>query len=106
VVAAWSYHPQADALTDWRQQAAAKAESDPTYQQIGIRQVSYRGYNAADWEFIDTYQGVLTHVIDRTFIVQPGHLAYAIELYGPEAQWPSVFPGMWQELMTSFQPAS
>jgi len=48
--------------------------------------VSYRGYNAADWEFTNVYQGVLTQVIDRTFIVRPGRLAYAVELYGPQSR--------------------
>jgi len=103
-VVAWSHHPQPDALADWRQQAAAKAAADPSYQQIRIQRVTYRGYNAADWEFTNIYQGVLTHVIDRTFIVQPGHLAYALELYGPDAQWPAVYPSLWQRLLASFEP--
>jgi eukaryotic-like serine/threonine-protein kinase len=106
VVVAWTTHPQADQLADWRQQSAAKAQSDPTYQQIRIQRVTYRGYNAADWEFTNIYQGELTHVIDRGFIVQPGHLAYAIELYGPSAQWPPVYASMWASLVTSFEPAA
>lgn len=105
VVIAWTAHPQTDQLTDWRQQAASKAESDPTYQQIRIHRVTYRGYNAADWEFTNIYQGELTQIIDRGFIVQPGHLAYAIEFYGPAAQWPAVYASMWNELVRSFQPA-
>jgi len=106
VVVAWSTHPQADALTDWRQQAAAKATADSSYQQISIRRVSYRGYNAADWQFIDIYQGVRIRAIDRTFIVRPGQLSYAIELYGPASQWPAVRASIWRPLVTSFQPAS
>jgi hypothetical protein len=106
VVVAWTRHPRPDQLADWRQQAAAKAQADPTYQQISIRRVTYRGYNAADWEFTNVYQGELTHVIDRGFIVQPGHLAYAIELYGPDATWPPVFASMWNELVSSFEPGS
>jgi hypothetical protein len=106
VVVAWTTHPQADQLSDWRQQSAAKAQSDLTYQEIRIQRVSYRGYDAADWEFTNIYQGELTHVIDRGFIVQPGHLAYAIELYGSNAQWPPVYASMWTELVTSFEPAA
>ena len=106
VVVAWGRHPQPDALADWRQQAAAKARADPTYQQIRVQRVSYRGYNAADWEFTNMYQGELTHVLDRTFIVEPGRLAYAIELYGPAAQWAPVHARMWNELMNSFEPSS
>jgi hypothetical protein len=52
------------------------------------------------------YQGVLTHVYDRTFIVQPGHLGYALELYGPDAEWAPVYASMWNQLVNSFEPAS
>ncbi len=106
LVVAWSTHPQADALADWQQQAAEKAAADSSYRQISIRQVSYRGYNAADWQFTNIYQGVRIRVIDRTFIVPPGQVSYAIELYGPANQWLAVYRSIWQPLVTSFQPAS
>jgi eukaryotic-like serine/threonine-protein kinase len=106
VVVAWSRTPAADALADWRQQAAGKAAADPTYRQILVQRVTYRGYNAADWEFANQFNGGLTRVIDRTFIVRPGQLGYAIELYGPAASWPSVYATLWQRLLTSFEPAS
>ena len=106
VVIAWTAHPQPDALADWRQQATALAGTDQTYQQISIRRVSYRGYNTADWEFTNMYRGVLTHVLDRGFIVQPGRLGYAIELYGPDAGWGPVHASIWNGLVRSFQPAS
>jgi hypothetical protein len=106
LVVAWSTHPQADALADWQHQAAAKAAADSTYRQISISQVSYRGYNAADWQFTNIYQGVSIRAIDRTFIVRPGQLSYAIELYGPARQWQAVYASIWQHLVTSFQPSS
>ncbi len=106
LVVAWSPHSQADALADWQHQAAAKAAADSSYRQISIRRVSYRGYNAADWQFTNIYQGVRIRVIDRTFIVRPGQLSYAIELYGPASQWHAVYASIWQPLVTSFQPAS
>jgi len=106
VVIAWSTDPQADALADWQQAAALQKKTNLSYQQISIRQVIYRSYNAADWQFTDIYQGVLVRVIDRTFIVRPGQLAYAIELSGPAPQWPKVYASMWQRLVNSFQPAS
>jgi eukaryotic-like serine/threonine-protein kinase len=104
-VVAWSTHPQADALADWQQQAAGKAAADPSYQQISIRRVRYRGYNAADWQFIDIYQGVRIRAIDRTFIVR-AELSYAIELYGPASQWFAVYASIWRPQVTGFRPAS
>ena len=105
LVVAWSTHPQADALADW-QHAAAKAAADSSYRQISIRRVSYRGYNAADWQFTNIQQGVRIRAIDRTFIVRRGQLSYAIELYGPANKWLAVYKSLWHHLVTSFQPAS
>jgi hypothetical protein len=106
LVVAWSTHPQANALADWQQQAARKAAADSSYRQISIHRVSYRSYNAADWQFIDIYQGVRIRVIDRTFIVRAGQLAYTIELSGPASHWLAVYASIWRPLVTSFRPAS
>jgi hypothetical protein len=102
----WTTTPQPDQLTDWRQQAAYKAQTDPSYRQLAIQRVSYRGYNCANWEFSSSYQGQAIHVLDRGFIVTPGALAYAIELYGPQASWRSIRAGTWTGLLDSFTPAS
>jgi hypothetical protein len=60
--------------------------------------VIYRGHNTADWEFTNMYQGRLTHVLDRGFIVTPGRLGYAIELYGPDTGWSAVRASVWEGL--------
>jgi hypothetical protein len=72
ILVEWTDTPKADAYTDWEQQAAAKAATDLTYQQISIERVTYRGWNAADWEFINNYDGEETPVLDRGFVVDPG----------------------------------
>src|SRR5690242_347256 len=105
ILVAWNTQPKPDALADWRNQAALKARSDPTYQQIAIRRVPYRGWNAADWEFTNMYKGQLTHVLDRSFIVTPGSLGYAIDLSGPDAGWPPVRARLWAHLVRTFSPA-
>jgi hypothetical protein len=101
----WTTTPRPDQLADWRQQAAYKARTDPAYRQLAIDRVSYRGYNCANWEFADSDGGQAIHVLDHGFIVRPGALAYAIELYGPEAGWRDVHAGMWTGLLKSFTPA-
>jgi serine/threonine protein kinase len=106
VLVGWTTHPRPDQLADWKQQAAYKARSDRTYQQIGIWRVSYRSYSAADWEFTDMPPGrQLIHVLDQGFIVTPGRLAYAIDLSGPVASWSSVRASIWEELLRTFKPA-
>jgi serine/threonine protein kinase len=103
---AWTTHPKPDAYGDWQQQSAATAQRDPSYQLIGIQRISYRGWSAADWEFLAMHDGQPYHFLDRGLIVRPGQLAYAIELYGPQAQWPSVKASIWAGLTATFQPAA
>jgi Protein kinase domain len=102
---AWTTHPEGDQLADWKEQSSARSGSDPTYQPISIRRVFYRGYDAADWEFSEVREGRLTRVIDRGFIARPGRLAYAIELYGPAAEWPAVYARLWPGLVRTFEGA-
>jgi hypothetical protein len=44
-------------------------------------------------------------VLDRGFIVTPGRLGYAIELYGPDAGWPAVHTRVWEGLLQTFMPS-
>jgi hypothetical protein len=105
IVVGWGHKPKPDALTDSEQHAAAAATVNPAYRQIRITRVSYRGYNAADWEFTSDYLGVPTHYLDRDIIVDPGHLGYALELYGPPSQWPATHASIWGHLLATFRPA-
>jgi eukaryotic-like serine/threonine-protein kinase len=54
-----------DAVQDRKDAARDFARRHPSYQEISIEAVDYRGYEAADWEF--TYEGL--HVVDRVFVV-------------------------------------
>ena len=59
-----------DAVADREAQAEDFADRHPTYEEIRIEAVDYRGYEAADWEF--TYEGL--HVLNRVFVVDgTGH---------------------------------
>ncbi len=101
----WSKITGPSALGSWQQLDALHAKDDPTYQRIDLHQVTYRGYDAAAWEFTDIHDGVLTHVLDWGFVVNPGVLGYAIELYGPQADWPDVYDSIWNKILASFVPA-
>jgi eukaryotic-like serine/threonine-protein kinase len=102
----WTSHPRGSQLADWRQQAAAKAAADPTYRQLAVRPVRYRGDQAADWQFSNVVAGHRVRVTDLGFVVTPGRLAYAIELYGPPAGWTAVYRALWGGVLASFTPAS
>ncbi|MCW2621930.1 MAG: serine/threonine protein kinase, partial [Frankiales bacterium] len=56
---------QPDAVADRQRQARSFAAAHPTYREVALGPATYRGYEAADWEF--TYEGL--HVLDRVFVV-------------------------------------
>ena len=56
---------QPDAVADREAQAEDFERRHPSYEEIRIDPVDYRGYEAADWEF--TYEGL--HVLNRVFVV-------------------------------------
>lgn len=101
----WSRKTGTQALPPWQRQAAAFARNDPTYQLIELQQVTYRSYNSAVWEFTNVYNGVPTQDIDFGFIVKPHIQGYAIELYGPQADWSAVYGSIWNNILATFTPA-
>ncbi len=108
VLVEWTNTPHTDAAATWEELSSGKAASDSSYHEIFIKPVQYRDYStAADWEFTDDYPaGQNNEFFDRGFVVHPGTLGFAIELYGPYDQFRSVFSSLWQNLVTSFKPAS
>ncbi|HXS63370.1 MAG TPA: hypothetical protein VN767_10875 [Streptosporangiaceae bacterium] len=108
IVVEWTNTPQTDAAATWQQLSSGKAASDSSYHEIFIKPVQYRDYSTtADWEFTDDYPaGQHNEFFDRGFVVHPGTLGFAIELYGPADQFQSVYSSLWQNLVTTFHPAS
>jgi hypothetical protein len=82
---------QPDAVADRRQQARSFAQRHPSYEEISIQSVDYRGYEAADWEF--TYEGL--RVINRVFVVDgTGHSLFFQTKQGDFAQARADFDGI------------
>jgi serine/threonine protein kinase len=101
----WSRITGPSALGSWKELNGDSIKNgDPGYQLIALHQVSYRGYDAAVWEFTDIRDGVLTHVIDWGFVVKPGVLGFAIALKGPESDWQPVYSSIWEPILNSFRP--
>jgi hypothetical protein len=64
---------QPDAVADRERAAVGFAQRNPSYEEISIEEVDYRGYEAADWQF--TYSGL--QVVNRVFVVgRTGHSLY------------------------------
>jgi hypothetical protein len=50
-----------------------------------LTKVSYRGYDAADWEFTFSRNGTIRHVIYRAVVVNGA--SYGLYLSAPDQQW-------------------
>lgn len=96
--------PAADAVADWRQQEPSVAARLENYERIGeIEAVDFRGWEAADWEFVfGRSQG--TRVLNRNVIPAPDQ-AYALYWSVPASQWDAMLP-VHEQVVASFQPAS
>ena len=71
-------------LTGAEQQFAAKAVYKP-YARVRLENISFRGLDAADWEFTFTLNGQLRHVVYRGVVT--GGTSYGIYLSTPADRW-------------------
>ncbi|GAA3374522.1 hypothetical protein GCM10020367_38720 [Streptomyces sannanensis] len=100
----WTSTPKDNPVSDWLNQETGMRRGG--YQRVKIDAVDYRGWNAADWEFTFSENGVRRHSVDRGFVVN-GHLGYGIMYTAKDADWNS--SATQQTLATffsTFQPSS
>ncbi len=79
-------HPKPDSLRDWQEQEAYGSRNFPGYQRIRLARVPYKGWDAADWEFLWTPSGGPLHVLDRNVRVSDRR-AYALYWSVPAGDW-------------------
>jgi hypothetical protein len=53
---------------------------------------------------LSSYTWVQVVTEQGSFIVTPGRLGYAIELYGPDTGWSAVRASVWEGLLQTFMP--
>jgi serine/threonine protein kinase len=93
--------PKPDAKTDWENQEKSVSRRLPNYHRIRIDAVTYRDYNAADWEF--TWGSGPTHVLNRG--MNTGAKGYALYWSTPERQW-DTSRAIFKVITNSFEPAN
>ncbi|HEY5837319.1 serine/threonine-protein kinase [Streptomyces sp.] len=84
----WNHTPGPSALGAWRDSARSARGSMSGYRQIALEQVSYRGYDAADWEYERQLSGKQVHVLNRGMVTDPDH-GYALLFTAPAGDWNS-----------------
>ncbi|MER6080331.1 serine/threonine-protein kinase [Streptomyces sp. NPDC001833] len=99
---AWTSTPKDDPVADWENQERYMVRSQ--YQKIRIAEVSYRGWNTADWEFTYVDGGTKYHTIDRGFVVSSKQ-GYALMYTAKADDWSSELrEDTWKTLAASFDP--
>jgi len=99
-----SDQPKANALADWRQQAANRQGTYPGYHLILLQSVRYpQAEQAADWEFTYNRNGVTVQVLNRNILANARH-AYALYWSTPASDW-NAYYHYFQVFAATFRPA-
>jgi serine/threonine protein kinase len=99
-----SDQPKANALADWRQQAASRQGTYPGYHLILLQSVRYpQAEQAADWEFTYNRNGVTVQVLNRNILANARH-AYALYWSTPVSDW-NAYYHYFQVFAATFRPA-
>ncbi|MFG2960515.1 serine/threonine-protein kinase [Streptomyces sp. NPDC048291] len=99
---AWTSTPKDDPVADWKNQERYMVRSQ--YQKIRIADVSYRGWNTADWEFTYVDGGTEYRTVDRGFVVSSKQ-GYALMYTAKADDWSSELrKDTWKTLTASFEP--
>jgi hypothetical protein len=99
-----SDQPKANALADWRQQAANRQGTYPGYHLILLKSVRYpQAEQAADWEFTYNRNGVMVQVLNRNILANARH-AYALYWSTPASDW-NAYYHYFQVFAATFRPA-
>jgi len=99
-----SDQPKANALADWRQQAANRQGTYPGYHLILLQSVRYpQAEQAADWEFTYNRNGVTVQVLNRNILANARH-AYALYWSTPVSDW-NAYYHFFQVFAATFRPA-
>ena len=99
-----SDQPKANALADWRQQAANRQGTYPGYHLILLQSVRYpQAEQAADWEFTYNRNGITVQVLNRNILANARH-AYALYWSTPASDW-NAYYHYFQVFAATFRPA-
>jgi hypothetical protein len=93
-----------DPYEDWLAQQPSVSRQLPGYRDDRIRPLRYRGWPAADWEYIWGRPGSLTHVLNRN-VVPNDDRAYALYFSTPHAEWERDRAEYFTVFVETFSPA-
>jgi eukaryotic-like serine/threonine-protein kinase len=100
----WTTSPGSSPEGAWETQAESFAAGHEGYQEIGITPTTYRGYDAAVWEFIYSEGGARLHAADLGFVIGDDY-GFALYFQTHEEDW-AASQQLFEQLKSAFRPPS
>ena len=97
----WTDEPGPDPVAAWRNQAQNFAVQQAGYQELRIEATTFKGHNAAEWEFRSLDKGIVRHALDIGMVT--GRYGAALFAAAPETRWQSLQTTL-DTFRASFQP--
>jgi eukaryotic-like serine/threonine-protein kinase len=84
----WTDDPAADPVADWEANERGFAERQDAYERVRLEPATYRGEDAALWEYTYRDGGADLHALNLNLLA--GDRAYALNLQAPAEDWDEV----------------
>lgn len=97
----WTDEPGDSAEEAWRQQSASFASRKDDYREIRIDSTSYKGFEAALWEYTYSEGGEALHAYNLGFVT--GDYGFALNFQAAEERWKKD-EEMFDQLKAGFEP--
>ena len=101
---AWAQPPTADTPEEaWESYAPTFAARHEGYEEIGITPTTFKGMDAAAWEFTYVDGGTRLRAVDLGFITEDGSTGMALYFQAPEENWDEA-EELFEQLKAGFEP--
>ena len=97
----WTESPGDDPVEAWETQARSFASSHSNYEEVQISPATFKGYDAAIWEFTYSEGGADLHALDLGFVTE--NMGFALFFQTHSANW-DASQKLFQQLRESFRP--
>ena len=97
----WTDEPGDSPEEAWRRQSESFGAEKENYREIGIEPTTYKGFDAALWEYTYREGGTDLHAYNLGFVT--GDYGFALNFQAAESRW-EADEGMFEQLKAGFEP--
>jgi eukaryotic-like serine/threonine-protein kinase len=98
----WTDDPAGDPVADWEANEQGFSQRQSDYERIRLEPATFRGEDAALWEYTYTDGGASLHAVNLNLL--SGDRAYALNLQSPAGDWEEI-GGLFPVFTGGFEPA-